>query len=645
MRRLVLILLCIIPCLSPVAGAGAAEVRAVTVDGTPRPDLKAALFDGHPYLALSSLSVLHAVAAWDRARAVAAVGIARRTLFMTAGSAVMALDGRQAEERLAPVMAGGEFWLPAEWLRHFRIKASWDADAGSLALTWAANFLLSATLDKAGVAPRLVIETAGPLKATVFHLANPARLVVDLPGVEPYDYLALDDRENEYFYRLRVGLNRPGVERLVVDLLQPVGYKVDASRAREGRLVLDLDTLVEGIAVVPADEGRKVTVTANHKPEWTAAAYANPDRIVIELKHAALAVPAGTLPGDGDWIKSVSSRALAGGRVQVVVTLARQLECEIAAARGNERVIEVQPLQRLARLAWREQADGFDLASTGVLALASAVEHYPERMILRIHHAAGTPEEGYPSIGAVSHYRVRQVEAGVVEIALDLRYEAAPRIEFSQDRRRAAIRFPPSPLGGRTIVLDPGHGGEDAGAMGRTALVMPDGTKTTLREKDINLDVACQLKELLENAGAFVYLTRVGDTSVPLFARASFANQVSADLFASIHTNAHDDPAVNGVEIFYHPSRQEDRRLASLVLEDMTAALGLYPRGAKANDFAVLRECVVPSVLVELGFLTNKAEEAGLARAEFRKKAALAIFRALLRFFRGDAAAAVQAGP
>jgi N-acetylmuramoyl-L-alanine amidase len=275
------------------------------------------------------------------------------------------------------------------------------------------------------------------------------------------------------------------------------------------------------------------------------------------------------------------------------------------------------------------------LKSSGTLELSESVSRYPERLTLTMLHAETSPCAIAVSSGAVRQYTVKTTTPGTVELALDLRYESHYSLEYSADRHALAIHFAPSPLAGKVIVLDAGHGGIEPGALG---------PKTGLREKDINLDVTLRLKELLEGAGAAVYLTRVDDTYVPLLSRAPYANRLPAQYFISMHANAHPDPTVNGVEVFYYPERVEDGRLAALILEDMVSALALKPLGAKAYDYAVLRDSQMVAVLVEIGFLTNPAEEARLATDEFRQLAAEAVFRAIDRFAQGEAPA-VGRGP
>jgi N-acetylmuramoyl-L-alanine amidase len=188
----------------------------------------------------------------------------------------------------------------------------------------------------------------------------------------------------------------------------------------------------------------------------------------------------------------------------------------------------------------------------------------------------------------------------------------------------------PSPLAGRVIVLDPGHGinpahGNFSGAVGVTGLV----------EDPLVLDVSLQVAELLRQAGAAVVLTR-SDTTVALRQRVAIAEQAQAHVFVSVHANAHLNRAVSGTETFYFqgkPNDTENYWLAAHLQNELVRALGLPDLGVKHGNFHVIRETSMPSALVELGFLSNAGDEAQMRTAQFRAAAARAIFLALQRFF------------
>jgi N-acetylmuramoyl-L-alanine amidase len=219
-------------------------------------------------------------------------------------------------------------------------------------------------------------------------------------------------------------------------------------------------------------------------------------------------------------------------------------------------------------------------------------------------------------------------------------------------------------LGVGTIVLDPGHGGSDPGCIGK------GGTQ----EKTITLDVALALKKLLvEKAGLNVILARESDIMVPLENRTVIANQKRADLFVSIHVNAHRDRKREGVETFFlnfspDPSAMEtaarenatstknlgqmkdiilkiaqnskvdeSRDLALKIQRNLLQSLsGDNPKirdlGVKGAPFWVLIGSEMPSVLVEISHLSNPGEEARLKTARYRELAVLGIYNGIMEY-------------
>jgi N-acetylmuramoyl-L-alanine amidase len=221
----------------------------------------------------------------------------------------------------------------------------------------------------------------------------------------------------------------------------------------------------------------------------------------------------------------------------------------------------------------------------------------------------------------------------------------------------------------RLIVLDPGHGGHDTGAVG------PSG----LAEKEVVLDVTRRVARMLEeNLGLKVAMTRGTDTFIPLRDRTNFANKNRADLFVSIHANAHPRSISEGVETYFLSSEATDREarqlaaaengvvqletpmarqkadvlktilwdlaqsefqqessfLAETVQDSMTKSLRLVNRGVKQAGFYVLGGAAMPAILIEVGFLTNPKEEKKLASSEHREAAARAIFAGLSEYKR-----------
>jgi N-acetylmuramoyl-L-alanine amidase len=228
----------------------------------------------------------------------------------------------------------------------------------------------------------------------------------------------------------------------------------------------------------------------------------------------------------------------------------------------------------------------------------------------------------------------------------------------------SAFRSPPDVealLAGpiRTIVLDPGHGGHDPGA-----------THFGVIEKGLALDIARRVGERLRTAGFTVVMTRETDHFVPLSERAGLANRLDADLFVSIHLNANPSDAVWGAEVYYPPvsivragagwppcvgpeeigvpsppvqailwdlvlthARAESQRAAEALCTSLGERLRV-PCRVKGERFVVLREARMPAVLIEVGFLSNRAESQRLTGSGYREAAAEAVAEGLFAYIR-----------
>lgn len=174
----------------------------------------------------------------------------------------------------------------------------------------------------------------------------------------------------------------------------------------------------------------------------------------------------------------------------------------------------------------------------------------------------------------------------------------------------------------KIIVVDPGHGGSDPGAV-----------YSNVNEKDLNLDIALRLKQLLEESGARVLMTRESDIYVNLYTRADIANQVGADLFVSIHNNASTNASTSGTMTLYYPS-PEKKVLAQILQKAVVETLGLPDLGiSERPNLVVTRETKMPSALVEVAFMSNQKDLALLQTEEFRQRAAEGIYKGILMYF------------
>ncbi|MDI6824136.1 MAG: N-acetylmuramoyl-L-alanine amidase [Bacillota bacterium] len=223
---------------------------------------------------------------------------------------------------------------------------------------------------------------------------------------------------------------------------------------------------------------------------------------------------------------------------------------------------------------------------------------------------------------------------------LNLTLAVAPGVSYRVEKEPNLVRIhllPPG-LRGKTIVVDPGHGGGDTGARGPTGLL----------EKDVNWEIARCLAELLESRGARVILTRRGDASAvapPGWTpdRDDYEGELAwragwswgADLYVSIHNDYHPSRSARGTTTYVAPDTlngAESRRLAWLIQEEVVGAVGTVSRGVQDGEYYVIRKAACPAVLVELMYVSNPREESLLRQDATRWLAARALLRALDRY-------------
>lgn len=197
-----------------------------------------------------------------------------------------------------------------------------------------------------------------------------------------------------------------------------------------------------------------------------------------------------------------------------------------------------------------------------------------------------------------------------------------------------------TPISGKVIVIDAGHGTPDSGATGYS------GT----REKDVNLALSKSLGNLLQQSGVHVIYTRENDGTIAdnldttirniklqdMKKRRHIRDESKADMFISIHMNIYSDPKVKGAQVFYKEDNKESKLLANLIQENICRTVDTSnKRQAKnsKNDIYLLNDSKIPSVLVECGFLSNPGEEKKLLSKSYQDKMAYAIYSGILKYF------------
>jgi len=220
---------------------------------------------------------------------------------------------------------------------------------------------------------------------------------------------------------------------------------------------------------------------------------------------------------------------------------------------------------------------------------------------------------------------------GLMSLFIILQYD------FEEDD---AWKMQSLPLSGKIIVLDPGHGGPDPGAVQGEAI-----------EKDISLSVSIMLRDYLQQQGALVLMTRETDIDLAdedlkgysrrkvqdLKRRVDLINHSEADFFASIHLNAIPSPKWKGAQTFYSGHYKESKRGAKFIQEELRRNLENTNREAKTSEsIYLLKKSEIPGVLVEIGFLSNPTEREMLRQEDYQEQVAASIYQGIMRYYTNE---------
>jgi len=262
---------------------------------------------------------------------------------------------------------------------------------------------------------------------------------------------------------------------------------------------------------------------------------------------------------------------------------------------------------------------------------------------------------------------------GVVVVPISFTEKTIDKIFKEQSLSTPFARFEPISAKEKryvvsTVVIDPGHGGRDPGAIGRSGL----------REKDVVLEIAKELKRQLEQYGINAILTRDNDAFIPLGRRATVANNLKATFFISVHANSSRSKNAKGFEVYclsdatddstralaaaenaslkyeeesfddshtknldaivcdieFTENRKESKELASSICNSVLDKLAVRKRGVKGAGFYVLKGARMPAVLIEIGFVSNKEEASSLSSTYYKKKLTEALVDGILNYKR-----------
>ena len=433
---------------------------------------EARIDQGRFYLPLTFFSVyLHTAAAWDEETGKIQLQAGAHPLIMQEGAAEISWGGEKRRLAAAPRQMRGGLWLPVEVANFLGVR---EATIGErLSLSWEKNYLLSIENTDYQGRPAFLFQTARPFTYKAFLLEEPARLVIDFQGVETYPLLA--------GVKLAIPPPVTGIRsskfdestlRVVFDLLRLAGYRIIEPAEDPTKLQVAFNSLLTAAGYLPAGEkgGPLVYVETSHPVAARSNFLPDPDRLVVDISDATLAGEAMTIAG-GDWVEQVRVSQFDPYTVRLVLYLkdARDIKDTrnhlVAAVRDRPNRLEIRPVQEITGIDWDDREKKLQIKSTGPL--QEEILKNPGELVVELKDAV--LKDAAPDGGNTEGIKVTAGDPSRVRVEIPVPGGQAYdyRVESGEAKREMILTITPLPLNGKVIVLDPGHGGVDAGAVSK----------------------------------------------------------------------------------------------------------------------------------------------------------------------------------
>ena len=456
---------------------------------------------------------------------------------------------------------------------------------------------------------RLTFTTDDSVKPTAQLISGPTRLVIDLPGTS-LDSAATQVVDDSAIKEIRVD-KKDDATRLVMEY--QAGYTVDPSQvqvrgedARRWTVQLPEAITLEN---APNESGR-LARSSNPSYNSTSSVGVTRGNSVTNrpVQSAQTRIQAITATSEGFFIRTAGEEANVdidrfdeNGQRYIKLTFddtaialgvigAKLPNNRYSVSSWNINQASVAPARVEIAIALDEASPDWDIA-----ALSGGVLVQPKGVSI-----SSVPDAGGESARMAAAIGTDRPAAGV--------------------RQLDTSELPTVPNGRFTVVIDPGHGGRDPGAVGIGGL----------QEKVVVNDIAPQVADILRGQGVNVVMTRESDIEVDLEPRVQTAERANASVFVSIHANAisMSRPDVNGLETFYASDAGE--RFADTVHDTVIRAMGMRDRRVRSARFYVIRRTSMPAILIETGFVTGAEDAPNLADPAWREQMAEAIAKGIL---------------
>lgn len=650
----------LLPAASPAAAAG--DITLVVNGAVVRADVPPVIVDGRTLVPIRVVSEsLGAQVSWEATTRVATIVSGASQIVLKVGEVRATVDGAPVTLDSPARIINGRTMVPIRFVGEaLGATVAWDATKRQVSVTRTPAVKASVeglSWEKSSGVARFVVVTNGPVHYQVKTLQRneqyPDRVLIDVDTavlkIAPETSVGVAGVERVRAFVQDLG-GGSSIARVVFDTAEPVRFDAwatwDASPPltrkelpadlQEGQeaIVLEVQYKLTGVEFINKAGDERVVVHFNGPPGYEVWEASSPWRIVIDAARTTLSDTLDRAPAPVGVFGITQVRV---GQFQTDPDISRVvLDADKAVPysvvrEGDDLVVYFGDTATITGFGYEPRDTGGRLQIWADRPLTATVSRLtgPDRLVLEIAGArlggqvqgGGTFTAGDDLVETITYSEDTQ---GQTKVRFTLSLNAPVAAGLASNDQGLSLSVSRSPLAGKVVVIDPGHGGNDPGAIASNGV----------RETTLTLTIGTKLAELLRSAGATVYLTRSTSTENPdKYARVGFANSVGADAMVALHLNANERPAVCGTETYYYDNHPASKRLAEAILARVVKALGRPSGGARWADFVATREPHMPAALVEGLYMTNADDLALLMNPATLEAISQAIFEGLLDFF------------
>lgn len=424
------------------------------------------------------------------------------------------------------------------------------------------------------------------------------------------------------------------ITRIVLELESGVNYAVSLSGDRKSLSVNFEKNSIRDVSFNSDGNYEYITITGAKSLGPEIVSLSNPERLVVDFSFTD--ITAGEVNANGKFVQSIRKAMFDEQTARVVIDLKSKVKYTVSSS-GNSLVVRL------------EEPTYKNISYNGEQKIITLKKNpYNPININSIIHTDRyndykytlTLPGNYQDIYGYGEYEVNDANIGNINLVttgantqIIINEKKVFALKIYEDSENIYIGLKnPKEVYSKVVVIDPGHGGSDPGTAGHG-----------MQEKVLTLDIGLKLKAILEEnygkTGIKVYITRAEDVYVSRFDRAPFANDIG-DLFVSIHLNsAHPNTVPNGTETYYYPHANDSTieistlQTAEIFHKNLINTLQLSDRKVKKEAFTVILDTKIPSVLCEIGFLSNENDGQKLLTDGFRQLTAQALYDSIIEVF------------